>query len=76
MPANVDASAPLPVGAARSLLSERLWADPRGWALLALAAMLPFAFASYQRVKRRRGAVAAPVAAAAAQPEREPVATE
>ena len=48
--------------------------------LLAVAtlylAMLPFAFASYQRVKRRRAIGAAPASAGVAQPAREPVATE
>jgi hypothetical protein len=48
--------------------------------LLAVAtlylAMLPFAFASYQRVKRRRAASAAHASAGSAQAVREPVATE
>ena len=39
-------------------------------------AMLPFAFASYQRVKRRRGAAASPASAGVVRPEREPAATE
>jgi CDP-diacylglycerol---serine O-phosphatidyltransferase len=39
-------------------------------------AMLPFAFVSYQRVKRRRGAAAAPASAGAVLPEGEPAATE
>lgn len=44
MPASIDAVPPRSLDVARPIPFERLWTDPRGWALLVLAAMLPFAF--------------------------------